>query len=399
MLAAILPAAALVPAASTVVAVALPAIMADFGMGPAAIEWLVTGYLVAVAALQPAAGRLGDRRGHRAVLAAGTGLLAATSITGSFSLTPAALVASRLGQGVAGALVVPNGLALLRLYVPGARRGRAVGAFMAAMAAGALVGTVGGGLLVAWGGWQRAFLALGVLAAMALLPTVALPRTAPRVSATPPAERPLPPWSARWRELARPATGIGLVNLALYVVLLVVPLHLEGSGWSSAAVGGLLGGFVAAAASGALVEARVSRWQGRRRLLVAGTGAVAVALVTTALAPTALAWFLPGLLVAGAGLGLATSGLFTWGVGTTRPETAGATSGLLSTARYAGSIVGSGILPLVLAVSGHTGGLVTAALAALVAAAVLAPPLTPRRRASRRAVASSRPDRAGAPRR
>src|SRR5919108_8033 len=61
----------LAPLNSTMIAVALPRIMADLGADVAAAAWLVTGYLIGMAALQPVAGKLGDRFGRRRMILGG----------------------------------------------------------------------------------------------------------------------------------------------------------------------------------------------------------------------------------------------------------------------------------------------------------------------------------------
>ncbi len=55
----------LAPLNSTMIAVALPGVMDDFGVGVASAGWLITAYLAAMASLQPVAGKLGDRLGRR----------------------------------------------------------------------------------------------------------------------------------------------------------------------------------------------------------------------------------------------------------------------------------------------------------------------------------------------
>src|SRR5215212_2822000 len=61
----------LAPLNSTMIAVALPSIIAEFRVGVATAGWLVTAYLIAMAALQPVAGKLGDRLGRRPLLLGG----------------------------------------------------------------------------------------------------------------------------------------------------------------------------------------------------------------------------------------------------------------------------------------------------------------------------------------
>lgn len=381
LLAALLPAAALVPVASTVVAVALPAIIADLATGTAAIGWLVSGYLVLVAVLQLPAGRLGDELGHRRVLLAGTGLMAAASVAAASSPTAAPLVAARLLQGVAGALVVPNVLAVIRREVAEGERDRSVGAFLAVMAAGSVLGVVGGGFLVALGGWRAAFGGVAVLAVGALGAgsTLSVPA---RVRVPEPGRPDGLPRSRSSRALVRCAGGIALTNLALYLVLLVVPLHLEALGWSAGAAGTLLGSFVGASTLGALVAARVARWVGRGRAVVAAHVLGGAALLALPAVPGGAGWLLPPLSGGGLGLGVAMSLWLGRGVDAAGAETAGATSGLLFASRYAGSILGSALLPTILASVGHEGALRLAAVASLTATLVGAASLRlPRERA------------------
>lgn len=359
----------LVPAASTLVAVALPAIMAEFALGAAAIGWLVTGYLVLTAVLQPLAGRAGDRIGHRRLLLAGAGLLAVASLAAGLATALVPLVAARLLQGVAGALVVPCSLALVRRRLPAAGRGRAVGRLLAGMVVGGILGVAGGGALVDGGGWRAAFVGLGVLAAAAaVLAAVVVPgewRVAGPVPARTPA--PTPAHAHRWRRLAAPVAGIALTNLALYVALLALPLHLAALGRPAATSGALLGGLLGTAALGALAESRLSRRAGRAGALGAACLAAGVALGLMPAVPGP-AWLLAALAVSGAGLGMASSGLLTLGLDAARTGAAGTASGVLSTARYAGSIAGSALLPAVLAVGGHTGAMLLAGAAALAVA-------------------------------
>lgn len=362
----LLPATVLVPVASTVVAIALPAMLADLDLGTTAIWWLVTGYLLVVAALQVPSGWLGDRLGARRTLLGATGLLALASL--GVALAPGArlVVAARLGQGVAAAAIIPAGFAALRRRLAGAERDRAVGVFTAALAGGGVVGVAGGGLLVSIGGWRVAFAAIAVAALAALVP-VGLTPGAPRAARpTGDSQRATPgPASAAGSGWQRPAARIAVASLAFYVVLLVVPLRLDGTGHTSGTAGALLGVFALGAALGALVTAPLSRRMQpahARRLL---TAVAVVALVVLALTPVT-PWVLgPLLACAGVALGALLTGGFARGLGAAGHDRAGAMSGRLSLARYAGSILGTAALPPVLAAAGTTGGLAFAAVTLL----------------------------------
>ena len=70
----------LVPLNSTMIAVALPEIMVDFDTGVDNAGWLITAYLIAMASLQPLAGKLGDRFGHRNMVLSGLSVFGFVSV-------------------------------------------------------------------------------------------------------------------------------------------------------------------------------------------------------------------------------------------------------------------------------------------------------------------------------
>jgi DHA2 family methylenomycin A resistance protein-like MFS transporter len=144
----------------TVVNVALPAMARDLGGGVARLQWVVDAYTLAFAVLLLSAGVLGDLYGARRVYLAGFGLFAAASLACGFAPNAGTLIAARVGQGAAAALMVPNSLSLLN-YATGhddKLRARAVGIWTAASGFSIGVGPVVGGLLLAGFGWRSIFL-------------------------------------------------------------------------------------------------------------------------------------------------------------------------------------------------------------------------------------------------
>jgi MFS family permease len=369
----------LLPLNSTMLAVALPDIASGTGGGLAASTWLVTAYVVAMAALGPFAGRLGDRLGRRRMVLAGLGGFAVASAAAGLAPSLAPLVAARLGQAVAGSLVFPNAIALLRDALPAGRRAGGFGILGSVVGAAAATGPVLGGVLVGAFGWRAIFLVnLPVVALAAALTLRALPAAvAPAPADAGPATR-----AGGWlRPLRVPvfaaATGaVGLSNLTMYSTLLAVPVVLAGRpGWSPSTTGLALAvlslGMVAVAPLGGRLADRA----GHRRPAVAGLALLAAAtagLATMGAAPPA-AGLVVALLGAGIGLGLAGAPLQAAAVEAVDPGDAGLASGLFSTGRYTGSIVSAGLLAGVLGHGGaHAATLFALTAATAAAAAVLA---------------------------
>ncbi|MGI8926272.1 MAG: MFS transporter [Tepidiformaceae bacterium] len=164
----------LAPLNSTLIAVGLPVIRADFGVGVGAMTLLVSIYLVAVAVTQPVGGRLGDAFGHLRVVAAGLVLLVACSLAAALAWDFSFLLVARAVQGIAAGLVAPNATAFLYKRVPVSQLGRAMGSNGAAIASGAAVGPLLGGALLSVGDWQLLFLANVPVALAALWLTLSL---------------------------------------------------------------------------------------------------------------------------------------------------------------------------------------------------------------------------------
>ena len=135
----------LAPLNSTMIAVAMPDIMRHFDAGIATAGWLITAYLVAMASLMPLAGKIGDRFGRRRFVLGGLALFGLASLAAAAAPNLSLLLLFRVLQAVAGALIVPNGAALLRLAVPELRRGRSFGLLGAGVGLAAGLGPPIGG--------------------------------------------------------------------------------------------------------------------------------------------------------------------------------------------------------------------------------------------------------------
>lgn len=143
----------------TVVNVALPRIGSDLGTDVAALQWVVDGYAVALAALLLVGGTVGDRLGHRRVVLTGTTLFGVASLGCGLAPTPGTLVAARVLQGVGAALMLPGTLAIIGDAHPDPReRARAIGVWAGVGSVALPAGPLLGGLLVEGPGWRWVFL-------------------------------------------------------------------------------------------------------------------------------------------------------------------------------------------------------------------------------------------------
>lgn len=162
---------------TSIVNVALPAIGGDLGLTQAGLTWIVNAYLIAFGALLPVGGRLADLFGSRTTFIAGLVMFVGGSLAASVPSGAGLLIAARAVQGVGAAVLSPAALViLLSRFLPGPDRGRVLGLWGAASAAGGAAGVLFGGLLTTALGWWSIFavsVAVGVpvlLSVPALIP-------------------------------------------------------------------------------------------------------------------------------------------------------------------------------------------------------------------------------------
>jgi MFS family permease len=183
----------------------------------------------------------------------------------------------------------------------------------------------------------------------------------------------LQPRLFRHRSFAAGCVTIAFSNLAMYNTLLAVPILLaQQVGWSEVRIGLALTTLSAASVIFSPVGGRLADLYGRRWPVVAGLtlSMAGFALLITPGALESVPWLLSGLTVAGIGLGLSSSGLQTAAVEAVAPNEAGVASGIFSTSRYLGSIVGSSILAALVGSSAGMDGFHTLFLLVVGAAGV-----------------------------
>lgn len=165
-----------------VVTSALPVLQAELGASLTDLQWVVNAYTLAFATLMIAAATLGDRWGRRRTFLGGIAVFTLGSIAAALAGSPEALIAARTLQGVGAAAVMPLSLTLLAAAVPASRRAMAIGIWGGVSGLGVALGPVVGGAVVEGISWEAMFW-INVPVALVAVPLVlrALPEQRGRV--------------------------------------------------------------------------------------------------------------------------------------------------------------------------------------------------------------------------
>jgi EmrB/QacA subfamily drug resistance transporter len=389
---------------TTIVHIAVPALTSGLGATLDQIMWIVSAYTLSYAGLLIVGGRLGDLWGPKRLFMAGLAVFTLASAACGLAQNPTQLIAMRLLQGVGGAMLSPQTLAILTMVFPPNRRGVAFGIWGAVAGLATVAGPPLGGLLVTGLSWRWIFFVnvpIGVAAfglAGAILPDLR-PGRRHRLDLPGAAlasaglfllcfgliEGPSLGWGRVW--------GVVTVPLVLGAAIAVLLLF----GWWQAAAGnreplipprvfadrnftllsavlaavsfGMLGlllplviflqsvlslsalqaGLILAPMSLASVVSapfagRLADRMGGKDILVVGlilwTGGIA--LVLSATRPySSLSELITGLVIAGLGLGLTFAPLQTIAMHNVQARMAGAAAGVMNTARQLGALLGS----------------------------------------------------------
>ncbi|MGW9249941.1 MFS transporter [Streptomyces badius] len=133
---------------NTVLNVALPAVQRDLDATSAQLEWSVAGYTLAFAAAMITGARLGDQLGRRRIYLIGLGGFVVTSALAGAAVNMEMLIASRVLQGAAAAMMVPQVLAMLQVDFPKSERPQAMSMYGMSLALGGIGGPLLGGVLL-----------------------------------------------------------------------------------------------------------------------------------------------------------------------------------------------------------------------------------------------------------
>ncbi|GAA2309686.1 hypothetical protein GCM10010149_69820 [Nonomuraea roseoviolacea subsp. roseoviolacea] len=164
--------------------IAAPTIRQDLGGQESLVQWLGAGYTLAMAVGLITGGRLGDLLGRKRMFLIGAAGFTVMSLLCGLAGNPELLIAGRALQGLFGAVMLPQGLGMIKEMFPPEEMGKAFGAFGPVMTLGSVGGPILGGWLVDadlfGAGWRMIFLinlplgVAAVLAGLKFLPEIRL---------------------------------------------------------------------------------------------------------------------------------------------------------------------------------------------------------------------------------
>src|SRR5919205_1888870 len=169
---------------NTVVNVALPTLGRVFEADLSVLQWVISGYMLAQAAVIPLSGWLSDRFGAKQVYLTSVVLFTAASALCGFAVSGEMLIATRVLQGFGGGMLMPIGMAVLYRLTPPERRGAILGLFGIPVMVAPALGPLLSGYLLEFADWRLIFLinlpvgALALLIGLRVLPAIPAGRVA-----------------------------------------------------------------------------------------------------------------------------------------------------------------------------------------------------------------------------
>ncbi|MBI2724052.1 MAG: DHA2 family efflux MFS transporter permease subunit [Chloroflexi bacterium] len=142
---------------TTIVNVAVPSLTREFRASTSAVEWTITGYLLSLAVVIPAAGFLSDRFGTKRIFLLAMGIFVLGSALSGQAQSIQELVAFRFVQGLGGGMMTPVGTAMLSREFPGVERAKASAIISIPVVVAPTMGPVLGGYLTEYVSWRWIF--------------------------------------------------------------------------------------------------------------------------------------------------------------------------------------------------------------------------------------------------
>jgi MFS transporter, DHA2 family, multidrug resistance protein len=157
---------------ATIVNVALPKLMATFGVSVDSVEWVLTAYLLVFAVVLPSSGWFADHYGYKRVFILGLALFIIGSLLCSLSWSLNVLIVFRIVQGIGAGCLMPIGMAIITREFPPEKRGMALGFWSMSASASVSLGPTIGGYLVDNYSWHTIFdvnIPIGIVGLIVLL--------------------------------------------------------------------------------------------------------------------------------------------------------------------------------------------------------------------------------------
>src|SRR5216683_1494388 len=312
---------------TTIVNVAIPAMSAGLNTTLDQILWVLNAYILTYAVLLIPAGRLGDLYGQRNLFAIGLFIFTVASALCGFSQNANELIGARILQGIGGAVLTPQTLAIITTLFPPERRGAAFGIWGGVAGLATIAGPTVGGAIVTYISWQWIFFVnvpIGIVALIATFAIIPDLRTGRRHG-----------WDV---------VGIVLATAGLFAIV----IYLQSvRGFSALTAGLTLAPMSLTSMFTAPFAGRYADKVGAKYILTTGISLFTVGFVwITYVAGPDSTWinFLAPAIVAGAGMGMTFAPMTTVAMRNISPQMSGAASGILNTTRQLGAAIGSAVV-------------------------------------------------------